>query len=327
MKKTNLLLMLLLVIATTSLAMAQTQINPATQVRWPAVSGTVDPASPAWPCTTANYGQPYTNTTSGDAFFCGSTGWKKASSGVIPAFSTTGSSVALTGTEAASLVPVGTGASTAVLRQLTQDDILPGFTINSFTGGSNVEIGATVTNPSFSASYSGTPASATITNTDGIDSPHALSTPFTSGTVTGAFTKTTSTSTTFTLTAVQSTTKTATTAINWLPRTFGGVGAAGATNAVTASGTTAVLSNSAVLASAGLNNAATYGPFSPSSQKIYILMIGGSHTFKDAATGFAFPFNSPTSVSFVNANGATVAMFLYESANTLSGTYSIQVVN
>lgn len=321
---------LLLMLSLCGVLQAQQQVNPATQIRWPAITGTIDPAAPAWPCGTATYGEFYTNLTSGTVFSCSSSGWTSVGSGVIPAFSTLGASIALTGTEAASLVPVGTSSSTAVLRQLTQDDILPGFTISSFTGGSTVEVGATVTNPSFTAAYSSTPASASITNTDGIDSPHALTTPFTSGTITGTFTKTTVTSTTFTLSAVNGVTKTATSAISWLPRTFGGVGAASATSSVSASGTTAVLSNGAVLASLGLSASqvgSTFGPFSPSGQKIYLLLIGSTHTFKDASTGFAFVFNTPTAVSFVNINGTTIAMYLYESTNTLTGSFSIQVVS
>jgi hypothetical protein len=238
--------------------------------------------------------------------------------------------VGVSGTAAANYVPIASNGTTAVWGQLTQDMILPGFTISTFSGGSNVEIGASVVNPAFTASYSSTPTSATITNTDGTDSPHNLTTPFTSATITGTFVKTTQTTTTFTLTAIKTSTKTASQTINWLPRVFGGVGAAGATSSVTASGTTAILSNSAVLASLGLSASqvgSTFGPFSPSGQKIYLLLIGGTHTFKDASTGFAFAFNTPTAVSFVNANGSTVSMFLYESSNTLTGTFSVQVVN
>ena len=69
-----------------------------------------------------------------------------------------------------------------VARQLTADDIAAGFSITGFSGGSTVETGATVTNPSFTASYSSLPTSAAITNTDGQDSPHNLTTPFTSAT-------------------------------------------------------------------------------------------------------------------------------------------------
>lgn len=54
---------------------AQQSINPATQIRWPQVTGVVNPTSPTWPCTTANYGQPYTNTATNAQFVCGSSGW------------------------------------------------------------------------------------------------------------------------------------------------------------------------------------------------------------------------------------------------------------
>ena len=114
------------------------------------------------------------------------------------------------------------------LRQLTQDDILPGFAISSFTGGSTVEVGATVTNPAFNATYTSTPTtSAAITNTDAIDSPLALVNPYVTGTVVGAFTHAAQATVTFTLTAVSVTTKTATQAINFFPRSFGGVGRRG----------------------------------------------------------------------------------------------------
>lgn len=215
------------------------------------------------------------------------------------------------------------------IRQLTLDDIAPSFTINSFTGGSTVEIGSIVSPVSFTMSYNQVPLSAQITNTDGINSPLTVFAPFTSATNSGSFSHNTQTSTVFTLMATGTATKTATTNINFYPRMFGGVGAAGATSSVTASGNTAILSNGAILASEGLTSNpvnAIYGPFSPSAQKIYLLLTGGSHTFKDPNTGFGFAFNSPTSVSFTNQNSAVVAMFLYESTNLLSATFSVQVV-
>lgn len=211
------------------------------------------------------------------------------------------------------------------VRQLTQDDIAPGFSILTFGGAQTVEIGLTVTNPAFTASYSSLPISANITNTDSIDSPLALTTPFTSGTVTGSFRKIVAACTTFTLTAISTSSPTKTQLICWEPRTFGGVGTAGATATVTASGNNALLSTGNTINSAGLNNQSQYGPFTTSGQKIYILMIGGTHTFKDANTGFSFAFNTPTSVSFINQNGVTVTMFLYESTNTLTGTFTVAV--
>lgn len=228
-----------------------------------------------------------------------------------------------------SAVPVyDTNVSKYDIRKLTLDDLGPAFTITSFTGGSTVEIGATVVNPAFAATYSSPASSAHITNTDNIGSPLTLITPFTSGTVVGSFHHTSQTSVTFTLTAIGATTQNATQLITYLPRSFGGVGAAGATSSVTASGNTAILSNGTVLANEGLHSSdigQVYGPFVPSSQKIYLLLIGGGHTFKDNGTGFAFPMNSPTAVSFTNQNGAVVSMSLYESTNTISGTFNLLV--
>lgn len=205
------------------------------------------------------------------------------------------------------------------------------FTINSFTGcNGSLELGATITNPTCSATYSSTPVSANITNTDGVSSPTNLSTPFTSGTIVGSFVHTAIATTTLTLTAVGATTQTATQQYTWNPRIFGGLGAAGATSTVTASGTTAILSNSAVLASLQLGAEAvgsTFGPFTPSSQNVYLFLIGGSHTFVDISTGFPFVFNTPTAVSFTNANGVVVSMFLYQSTNTLTGTFNIRVAS
>jgi hypothetical protein len=277
----------------------------------------------------------------GYVFTWSGTAWQAqaATSGVTFAGDLSGNNstqkvIGLDGYALASTVPVSlavpiydTGLSHYDIRPLTLDDIAPGFSISGYSGGSTVEIGATVTNPVFAASYSSTPNSANITNTDSIDSPLNLVSPFTSGTVIGSFHHTSQTSVTFTLTAVSTSTKTATQAITYLPRMFGGVGAAGATSSVTAGVNTAILSNGAVLASEGLTSnpvGSTY-TLSPSGQCIYLLLTGGTHTF--SAGGFAFPMNTPTAVSFTNQNSAVVSMYLYQSTNTLSATYNILVVS
>lgn len=231
-----------------------------------------------------------------------------------------------------SAVPVYDTAGTKYsVRQLTLDDLGPAFAISSFSGGSTVEVGATVTNPAFTASYSSTPASAQITNTDGTNSPKVLTTPFTSGTVTGAFNKTTIATVTFTLAAIAATTKTATTAINFFGRSFFGVGTAGATSA-TASGNNAVLVGATGtivnhnLASSVVNT--TSATQSPSNQKIYFLCAhtASAHTFKDQ-NGFIFAFNTPTTFSFINQNSSTLSYDLYESTNLLSTSFTITVTS
>ena len=228
------------------------------------------------------------------------------------------------GSAPASTVPVGTGSG-VVVRQLTMDDIAPAFAISSFTCSTcgTYEVGYSVPSPTnFTAGYTSTPASASVS-----DGTHTatLSTPFTSGSLTYSYTA----NTTFTLTAAGATTKTATQSIGFLYRTFGGVGAGGATGA-TASGTNATLVGAAgTLNSVGLGDQGIYGPFNPSGQKVYLLMLGNSHTFKDASTGFAFPFLTPTAITFTNQYGAAVTMYLYESTNLIaSGTsLTLQVVS
>jgi hypothetical protein len=215
------------------------------------------------------------------------------------------------------------------VRQLTQDDISAGFNINGFSGGSAVEVGATVVSPAFSASYSSPASSATITNGAGIGSPLVLVSPFTSGTVVGNFTQTTQTSVCFTLTATAVSTKTASSCIQWEARSFAGIGAAGATSA-TASGLNAILNTTDILANAGISGSgynSVYGPYTANAQKVYLLIVGGSHTFKDNVTGFAFAFNAPTAVTFVNAYGVSVTLYLYESTYLLTGAYSVLVAS
>lgn len=225
---------------------------------------------------------------------------------------------------------VGTGLSLTISGNTITISLAVTFVITSFTGGETVELGFSVINPVFSASYSVTPASAQISNTEGINSPFGLTSPFTSATITGTFVHSTIEVTTFTLSATQATTQTATQQIAWEPRIFGGVGATGASSTVTASGTTAVLSTSDVLPSAGLGAEAvgqTIGSYNPSGQCIYLLLTGGSHTFTDANTGFPMAFNASTTVSFVNVNGVTVGMYLYQSTNLLTGNFVPKVAS
>lgn len=206
-----------------------------------------------------------------------------------------------------------------------------GFTITSFTGALSGELGQSFVNPSFAATYSSTPTAANITNTDSINSPHTLTTPFTSATLSGTFIHTGPATTTFTLNATNGVTSpTATLTFTWAERIFAGIGAAGATSTVTASGTTAVLSTTDVLASAGLGVEAvgqTFGPFSPTGQAVYLLLTGGSHTFTDAISGFPFAMNAPIAVTFVNQFGVSLPMFLYQSTNSLTGTFQPRIAS
>lgn len=205
------------------------------------------------------------------------------------------------------------------------------FAINSFTGcNGSLELGANVTSPTCSQTYTATPSSASITNTDSVDSPLTLTSPFTSGTIVGTFSHSTTNTTTITLTAIGTSTQTATQTYTWNPRIFGGVGSSGADSTVVAAGTTAVLSTSDVIPSAGLGAeqiGQIIGSYAASSQVVYLFLTGSSHTFTDNNTGFPFAFNSPITVTFVNVNGVSVTMYLYQSTNVLTGTFAPKVAS
>lgn len=241
-----------------------------------------------------------------------------------------GSSFTLNTLSGAVTLAAGSGLTITPSGNTLTISLSSSFAITSFTGGSTVELGTSIVNPTFNATYTGTPASAQITNTEGIGSPLVLTSPFTSGTVLGTFNHASTTTTTFTLSATQGSTVTANQSISWQPAIFSGVGNSGATSSVTASGTTAVLSTGNSLARVQLGAESvgqTFGPLSPSGQVIYLLLTGGAHTFIDANTGFPFAFNAPITVSFVNAHGVTVTMYLYQSTNALSGSFAPKVAS
>lgn len=219
------------------------------------------------------------------------------------------------------------------VRQLSIGDLVPVFSIDFFSGGISVECGIIVTNPTFTAGYSSLPTSANITNTDSINSPLTLTSPFTSATVNGSFTHSlVNSSVVFTLMATLGTaTSVATQSISYLARSFGGLGTPGATGATssgsnaTLTGATGTLNNEGLVSS---NVGGSYGPFSPTNQKIYLLFphTASAHTFKDQ-NGFGFAMNTPTNISFTNQNGSVISMDLYESTISLSTSFTITVVS
>jgi len=208
------------------------------------------------------------------------------------------------------------------------------FSITSFTGCSSNEIGTAITNPTFSAAYSTTPSSAQITNTASISSPFTLTSPFNSATIPGTFSYSSATNVTFTLSAIQGSTQSANCVDSWNPAIFSGVGTAGATLSVSASGASAILSTGDILprfqlgaeVAGGVGVGTTFN-VTPSGQVVYLLLLGGSHTFIDNNSGFPFAMNAPITVSFVNAHGVTVVMYLYQSTNTLYGSFAPRVAS
>lgn len=57
---------------------AQTRINPNSQINWPLSTGA---SAPTLTCTALNYGQPYTNSTTGQGYTCTSLGWTASGGG------------------------------------------------------------------------------------------------------------------------------------------------------------------------------------------------------------------------------------------------------
>jgi len=235
---------------------------------------------------------------------------------------------ALTG---ALTISCGSGLSCSASGTTISISIPATLTITGFTGCSgSEELGQTVSSPTCSITYTGTPTGATITNTDSVDSPLVLSSPYTSGTISGSFSHSTVTSTAITVTA-QPGSVTAGQSYTWNPRIFDGPGALGGATGATASGTTAVLvGDTGTLTSAQLGAetvGTTFVLTGLSSQYVYMLLIGSSHTFIDANTGFPLAVNSPTHITFINQYGVSVSMYLYQSTNALSGSFSPRVAS
>lgn len=67
---------LLLLLALFPLSAFAQQINPATQINWPLVTGT---AAPTASCTSTNYGQPYLDLSTFVQYLCGTSGWSQIS--------------------------------------------------------------------------------------------------------------------------------------------------------------------------------------------------------------------------------------------------------
>src|ERR1700723_1881449 len=150
-------------------ASAQNQVNPATQVRWPAVTGAGAPSGPTWVCSAANYGQPYTDTAVGNQYVCGgSGGWVEVGgSGAGPYVKLAPSAdQTITGTYSL-IMPVGryvVGTGT-IYSQTAFEDVsnitVPGR--YSFLAAATLgNIGSTFGNAAFDANY-------TIANTALID--------------------------------------------------------------------------------------------------------------------------------------------------------------
>lgn len=104
---------------------------------------------------------------------------------------------------------------------------------------------------------------------------------------------------------------------------WGGEGQPGATSSVTVSGTDVILSTGDTLL--GLQGTAEQigesWTFNTNNQCVYLLLVGGTHTFVDA-NGNTFVFNLP-----ISCNVGGVPMWLYQSTYQLFGFYLVRVAS
>lgn len=221
---------------------------------------------------------------------------------------------------AASEVLVDDGTGVPVWRQLTQDDIGAAFNA-SLSGGGTVEIGATVTNPAFTASYTGGPAtSASITDSES-NPALTLSSPYTAGTMPHSYNKSTNNaSVSFTLSAHKgSIVDTSQVSYAWRPRAYWGVSsnASGSNEAFIEA-----LSSSALAASRATTLSLTAG----TGEYIYYAYPAsyGAATF--TVGGFEGGFDLVSALIVVtNTNGVTQNYRLYRSTNPSLGATTVVV--
>jgi hypothetical protein len=203
----------------------------------------------------------------------------------------------------------------------------PPFTFSfSCSASGTYEAGNATANPNtctFTSYAGGTAASGTLT--DSQSHTGTFVSPFSSGTLAYQYCTVVDgvSSQTFTgsVTASNGQTYSQNAGTNCLPREFGGVASSGATGA-TASGTSALLTGpGTTIGTAGLGQQGTWGPYTASGQYIYILGTGNSCSFTSG--GFSFLMNSPISFTFTNQYTAPIAMYLYRSVNSQTGSFTL----
>lgn len=211
-------------------------------------------------------------------------------------------------------------AGVPTFQLITTDMIQPPFVV-TLSGGTNLEVNQTITNPTFSASYSGgTPVSATLTNNFDSYTLAGVS-PFTSFVTSHSWQRTSfGQSVTFTLTANNGTVnKTGTTTYTWLQKAYYGVGSAGQSS----SGFITGLASQPITGGRAISFTVN-----PSNQKIYYAhrtAYGLASPTDFIVGGFAGGFTNTATVSITNAFGFTENYYLYESDNLLSGSTTVTV--
>jgi hypothetical protein len=224
---------------------------------------------------------------------------------------------------AAGFSPAGTPAAGQVVKWDGSEPVWANATAYAITGFAAsvpvLEVGATATNPAFTASHSATPVSLLLTNSDDGESKDVHTTPngFASS---HAFTKTVNNaSVTFTITGsdgVSGANRSA--SLFWRPRVYWGTGAAGGNSEAFIE----ALAGSALQAS----RAGTFTVNATGSLKIYWAAPASYGTPTFTVGGFAGGFNLNTSaVTVTNVFGIAQTYQVWESSTAGLGNTTVTV--
>lgn len=204
--------------------------------------------------------------------------------------------------------------------ELSIDDLLPSFDVTFSISTNLVEMGATVANPNFTASWTTEPQSRVLTDSEGTSPKNITGSPFTSS---GTFTKSAyGQSVTFTLTSENSSgskTVVRTAILSWGQRVYFGTGVPGFNSEAQIKS----LQNNPL----SLTKNRTFTVTASSSQKIYYAYRTGYGPSTFFVGGFEGGFNLvSTSIPVTNSQGLTENYTLYESDNVGLGSTTVQVV-
>lgn len=221
------------------------------------------------------------------------------------------------------VIPIDAGGTTYKIQK--QNLLAAAYDITAFSAVvSVVEVGATVTNPSFTAAHNHPPsASLVLTNNKTAEAKSVISTPnaFASSagsqilnTVGGAWT--------FTLTGVDVTGSDAmSVSIVARQKNFAGLVAVGNTSAATL----AAAATYAVLASSGAMTFTLTDDGTHEWQFMRRAAYGAPSSVKDNATGFAVSYSLAATVTYTNSQGFAESYNIYKLDNPINGTKTIVV--
>lgn len=240
--------------------------------------------------------------------------WKDDPAGRSLAELAAGSSLpAPTGVDGRALIEVG---GVAAYRGIRSSWIVAAFDITGFSVGVGTqEVGATVTNPNFTASYNRTPSLVRVEDNQGGPVLDVTATP-NAFTYTGVYTKTgNNQSVTWNMTASETESDTASASVSWRPRAFYGVGVDG----LSTEADIEALASSFLASS----RAATFSVNAGAGQHIYYAFPDAYGAASFTVNGFSGGFVLVGTVSVTNAFGVTQNYFLYKSVNPGLGSTTV----